>query len=107
MCMHSGMAHFATTLPPILQLLLLKLLYISGGPYLYLACEAVPHISALFPRSSKLSLFMMERYKSHWAYFCLIRYIVLGERIKTSQSTNSISYTYLGCCASFRLALFQ
>jgi len=80
-------SNFGRHLPPLLQILLLKLLYVSpkGGPFLYLACEAVPHISVFISRSANLSQVMADRYKSHWAYFTFIRYVVLGERMKKNR----------------------
>ena len=73
---------------PLLQILLVKLLYTNpiAGPYLYLATEALRSLSLtsmpLDSSSSTLSKFMAKRYKSHWAYYVLIYKIVLGERIK-------------------------
>mmetsp|Transcript_48078 Transcript_48078/g.145195 ORF Transcript_48078/g.145195 Transcript_48078/m.145195 type:complete len:589 (-) Transcript_48078:23-1789(-) len=71
-------------LSPLLQILLLKHLYVApiGGAFLHLSCEAVAHISAAMPLSSKLGRSMAKDFKSHWAYFVLIRAVVLGERVK-------------------------
>ena len=75
-------------LSPLLQILLLKLLYVNplGGPFLYLATEALYHLSMttmpLDSSSSDLSKYMAKHYKSHWAYYVLIYKIVFGERIK-------------------------
>lgn len=75
-------------LSPLLQILLLKLLYVNplGGPFLYLAIEALYHLSMttmpLDSSSSDLSKYMAKHYKSHWAYYVLIYKIVFGERIK-------------------------
>ncbi len=76
-------------LSPLLQILLLKLLYSNpiGGPFLYLATEAVRCLSLhSMPlhssSSSSLTKFMSKHYKSHWAYYIFIYKIVLGERIK-------------------------
>jgi hypothetical protein len=72
------------TLPPVLQLLLLKLLYSSpmGGNCLKLACIAVPYLAVRYPLSSVDGRNLARQYKSHWAYYILVRYLVLGERIK-------------------------
>ena len=73
------------TLPPVLQLLLLKLLYSSpiGGNCLKLACIDVPYLAVRYPLSSSVDGRNLARqYKSHWAYYILVRYLVLGERIK-------------------------
>ena len=72
------------TLPPVLQLLLLKLLYSSpmGGNCLKLACIAVPYLAVRYPLSSVDGRTLARQYKSHWAYYILVRYLVLGERIK-------------------------
>jgi len=71
-------------LPPVVQLLLLKLLYSSpmSGPCLRLACLAVPHLAARFPPSSAEGRALSRTYKSHWAYYVLVRSLVLGERTK-------------------------
>ena len=71
-------------LPPVVQILLLKLLYSSpmSGPCLRLACLAVPHLAARFPPSSAEGRALSRTYKSHWAYYVLVRSLVLGERTK-------------------------
>jgi hypothetical protein len=71
-------------LPPVLQLLLLKLLYSSpiGGSCLQLACIAVPYLAVRYPLSSVDGKDLAKQYKSHWAYYVLVKYLVLGERIK-------------------------
>jgi hypothetical protein len=61
-------------LPAVLQLLLIKLLY-SVVPSL--AAQAV-----VLGDLDKLEPTMSAEYKSHWAYYVLIRAVVLGERIK-------------------------
>lgn len=70
--------------PPLLQILLLKLLYASsaGGPFLRLACSAVPHLAVRMPPSSPLGQRLARDNKSHLAYYVLIRAVVLGERVK-------------------------
>ena len=70
--------------PPLLQILLLKLLYASsaGGPFLRLACSAVPHLAVRMPPSSPLGQRLARANKSHLAYYVLIRAVVLGERVK-------------------------
>ncbi|KAL3823870.1 hypothetical protein ACHAXA_005452 [Cyclostephanos tholiformis] len=71
-------------LPPVIQLLLLKLLYSSplSGPFLRLACVAVPHLAARFTPASSEGRTLSRTYKSHWAYYVLVRSLVLGERTK-------------------------
>jgi hypothetical protein len=61
------------TLEPVLQLLLIKLLYVTMPA---LAAEAVARVDFEHAR------FLADNYKSHWAYFVLIRAVALGERIK-------------------------
>mmetsp|Transcript_16433 Transcript_16433/g.47188 ORF Transcript_16433/g.47188 Transcript_16433/m.47188 type:complete len:716 (+) Transcript_16433:62-2209(+) len=80
--------------PPLLQILLLKLLYASpvGGPFLQLACEAVPHLSVQMPLSSPLGQQMARDYKSHFAYYILIRAVVLGERVKKHRRGTAVPY---------------
>jgi hypothetical protein len=74
-------------LPPVIQLLLLKLLYSSpiSGPSLRLACLAVPHLAARFPPSSTEGRALSRTYKSHWAYYVFVRSLVLGERTKENR----------------------
>ena len=73
-------------LPPLLQLLLLKLLYtsyLSGGLFLTYACEALPFISAKFHQSTRLnyqSISSGKIHKSHWAYYILMYAVLVGER---------------------------
>ena len=72
-------------MPPVLLLLLLKLLYSSpvSGPFLRLACASTPYLAARFPpASSPGGRALARRYKSHWAYYVLVRALVLGERAK-------------------------
>ena len=84
----SGVQPSRRQLPPLLQLLLLKLLYsssIGGGPLLFLeyVCNAIPHFSQKFQQSSRLNYKMLasgKKHKSHWAYYILIRAVVVGER---------------------------
>ncbi|KAL7482211.1 hypothetical protein ACHAW6_007890 [Cyclotella cf. meneghiniana] len=83
------------TMHSVLLLLLLKLLYSSpiAGPFLRLACQAVPYLSAFMPTSSIEGRLLAQHYKSHWAYYIFIRALVLGERIKKKQSTDSVYHT--------------
>ena len=93
-------------LSPLLQILLLKLLYTNpiGGPFLHLAIQALYSLSlSSMPldvpssTSSSLSKFMSKNYKSHWAYYVLIYKIVFGERVKKhkrKQQKNNLSSTY-------------
>jgi hypothetical protein len=60
------------SLSPVLQLLLLKLLYIVLPS---LAVEAIVYMNVDEDTLAK-------EFKSHWAYFLLVRSLVLGERIK-------------------------
>ena len=80
--------------PPLLQILLLKLLYASpvGGPFLKLACVAIPHLALKMPLSSALGRQMARDYKSHWAYYILIRAVVLGERVKLHRRGTAVPY---------------
>lgn len=75
----------------VLVLLLLKLLYSSpiGGPFLRLACFAVPYLAAALPVSSIEGRHFAKHYKSHWAYFVFIRALVLGERVKKKHGCGS------------------
>ncbi|KAL7512143.1 hypothetical protein ACHAXN_009313 [Cyclotella atomus] len=76
--------HSIQPMHSVLILLLLKLLYSSpiGGPFLLLACQAVPYLAAVLPVSSVEGRHLAKHYKSHWAYFVFIRALVLGERTK-------------------------
>ena len=80
--------------PPLLQILLLKLFYASpvGGPFLQLACEAVPHLALKMPLTSPLGQQMARDYKSHFAYYILIRAMVLGERVKKYRRGTAVPY---------------
>ena len=80
--------------PPLLQILLLKLLYASpvGGPFLQLACEAVPHLALKMLLTSPLGQQMARDYKSHFAYYILIRAVVLGERVKKHRRGTAVPY---------------
>lgn len=60
-------------LQPVLQLLLVKLLYVTIPA---LAAEAVVHLHFENHRA------LANDFKSHWAYYVMIRAVVLGERIK-------------------------
>lgn len=71
-------------LEPVLQLLLVKLLYVTIPA---LAAEAVVHLEFENPRA------LANDYKSHWAYFVMIRAVVLGERIKPHRRL-SLAQTY-------------
>jgi hypothetical protein len=64
-------------LSPLLQMLLVKLLYVCGLPTL--ASQAVAY--------SEIPL--TRQYKSHHAYFVLIRAVVLGERVKAHRKKSS------------------
>eukprot|EP00978_Attheya_sp_CCMP212_P020259 scaffold57759_cov50-Attheya_sp.AAC.2 len=84
----------ARNIPSVVQLLLLKLLYTSP-PYgcrqvfLQLACESVPYMSdTMFLEGKKLA----QTHKSHWAYFVMIRAMVLGERVKLHRRGTAIPY---------------
>jgi len=61
------------SLEPVLQLLLVKLTYVTIPA---LAAEAVVHLKFENPRA------LANDYKSHWAYYVMLRAIVLGDRIK-------------------------
>jgi len=76
--------HQYRTLPPVILLLLLKLLYSSpiSNTFLQLACISVPYLAARFPPSSAEGRLLARNYKSHMAYYVFIRYLVLGERVK-------------------------
>jgi len=76
--------HSPIPLSPLLQILLLKIMYSApiGSSFLVLACEAVRHLSLSMPLSSKLGRAMAQTHKSHWAYYVLIHKVVLGERVK-------------------------
>lgn len=63
-------------LDPVLQLLLVKLSYITVPA---LAAEAVVHLNFENPRA------LANDFKSHWAYHVMIRAVVLGERIKPAR----------------------
>lgn len=71
-------------LPPLILLLLLKLLYSSpmSGSFLQLACISLPYLAGRFPLDSSEGRILAQRYKSHWAYYVFIRALVLGERVK-------------------------
>lgn len=66
-------SHDFVTLDPVLRLLLVKLLFVTLPA---LAAEAVAHLEFEHPRT------LANDFKSHWAYYILIRAVVLGERIK-------------------------
>ena len=76
--------HQYRTLPPVILLLLLKLLYSSpiSNSFLHLACISIPYLAARFPPSSVEGRLLARNYKSHMAYYVFIRYLVLGERVK-------------------------
>ena len=70
-------------LPTVTVLLLVKLLYSSPvGGLPNLACISMAYLSTLLSPSSKEGKRMARDYKSHWAYFVFIRYLVFGERMK-------------------------
>ena len=81
-------------LSPLLKILLLKLLYVNpiGGPFLQLACEAVAHISFSMPSNSDIGRSMAQYYKSHWAYYILVKALVLGERVKLHRRGTLVPY---------------
>ena len=70
-------------MPPVIQLLLLKLLFSSpfGGPFLELACLSMAFLPLHFLTAGSVGRRMARDYKSHWAYYVFIRYLVLGEKI--------------------------
>ena len=72
------------SMPPVIQLLLLKLLFSSphGGPFLKLACLSMAFLPLHFPTAGSVGRRMARDYKSHWAYYVFIRYLILGEKIK-------------------------
>lgn len=74
-------------LSPLVQVLLLKLLYCSpiGGPFVRLACESVEHMRLNTRR-------MDEKYKSHWAYYVLIRSLVEGWKVKPHRRNTVVPY---------------
>ena len=75
-------------LSPLLQLLLLKLLYCySGGSttFLKLSCRSIPYFTNVFMTSTRLNYRMLasgKKHKSHWAYYVLIRAIIDGKKMK-------------------------
>uniref|UniRef100_A0A6S8TGL9 SGNH hydrolase-type esterase domain-containing protein n=1 Tax=Chaetoceros debilis TaxID=122233 RepID=A0A6S8TGL9_9STRA len=82
------------SLSPLLQILLLKLLYSApiGTPFLELACHGIHHLSLSLPTSSKEGRAFANSHKSHWAYYILIYKIVLGERVKKSRRGTRYHY---------------
>jgi hypothetical protein len=68
----------ATSANPVLQLLLLKLLY-QFLPTL--AATAVVELQPILEHGKSRQI-LSASHKSHWAYYVLIRSVVLGERIK-------------------------
>ena len=91
-------------LSPLLQILLLKLLYTNSNvvipnnvrtssstpstpssPFLYLSMEAIKCLSLSsmpLDTPTTLSKYMAKHYKSHWAYYVLIYKIAFGQRMK-------------------------
>ena len=71
-------------LPPVILLLLLKLLYSSpiAGPFLQLACISLPYLAASFPPANPVGRMLARKYKSHNAYYVFIAKLILGERVK-------------------------
>jgi hypothetical protein len=71
-------------LPPLILLLLLKLLYSSpiSRSFLQLACISIPYLAVRFPLASPEGKQLAQRFKSHWAYYVFIRALVLGDRVK-------------------------
>lgn len=67
---------------PVLQLLLIKLLYLTVP---LLAAEAV--VYATFEEPAVLA----TNYKSHWAYHVFIRALVLGERTKAHRKKHHVA----------------
>lgn len=79
-----GEGNSSRSMPPVIQLLLLKLLFSSpfGGPFLELACLSMAFLPLHFPTAGPVGRMMARNYKSHWAYYVFIRYLILGEKIK-------------------------
>lgn len=86
----------SNSLSPLLQILLLKLLYSAPvrTPFLELACHGVHHLSLSLPISSKEGRSFANSHKSHWAYYILIYKLVLGERVKKSRRGTQVPYHY-------------
>ena len=83
-------------LSPLLQILLLKILYSSpiGSCFLYLAVESIRHLALSLPISSLLGRSMAQSHKSHWAYYILIYNVVLGERVKKHRRGKEVPYHF-------------
>ncbi|KAL9185161.1 hypothetical protein ACHAXT_002938 [Thalassiosira profunda] len=83
------------TLPPVILLLLLKVLFASpiAGPFLQLACISLPYLAARFPTASAEGRGLARDYKSHWAYYVFVRALVLGERVKKHKQGKGIRHT--------------
>eukprot|EP00578_Thalassiosira_sp_NH16_P004368 CAMPEP_0181134214 /NCGR_PEP_ID=MMETSP1071-20121207/31973_1 /TAXON_ID=35127 /ORGANISM="Thalassiosira sp., Strain NH16" /LENGTH=674 /DNA_ID=CAMNT_0023220727 /DNA_START=71 /DNA_END=2092 /DNA_ORIENTATION=- len=81
-------------LPPVILLLLLKLLYSSpiSGPFLKLSCISMPYLAGKFPPASAEGKLLARHYKSHWAYYVFIRSLVLGERMKKHRRGKGIHH---------------
>jgi len=75
------------TLPPVVKLLLLKLLYCNpiGGPFLQLSCLSITPLSSTIKRLGFI-------YKSHWAYFVLIRAMIEGWKVKEYRRDTIVPY---------------
>ena len=89
------LAFWATdAMPPLQKLLTLKLLYACpwGGPFRALACLATEHLARQFPLGSRVGRRLARDYKSHWAYYVLIRAVVLGERVKPHRRHTVVPY---------------
>ena len=76
-------------MPPVLQLLTIKLLYLT---FPYLAAEAVLELHHTM-RSHEAT--MARDYKSHWAYFVLIEAMLLGQRIKPARQRLLAPYVHI------------
>lgn len=80
-------------LSPLLQILLLKLLYASslGSSFLLMACESIRHLSITLPIQVRS---YAQSHKSHWAYYVFIYSVILGERMKNKRRGNVVPYHY-------------
>ena len=87
--------HECRGLPPVILLLLLKLLYSSPlcGSFLQLACISIPYIAARFPTQSSEGRILAKQNKSHWAYYVFILHLILGERVKKHRKGKVIHQT--------------
>ena len=81
-------------LPFLIQILMLKLLYTSarGGAFLALACEACLHLKSTFQLQPQIARQLQRDYKSHWAYYVFIEYLVVGKRVKPHRRGTIVPY---------------